>query len=142
MIAKPITYKELESAIRAAFKDDPKMIDIYDPFAKVESIGDIVTDIVTKIKTHPNPQINGLYEKNKLIGFFIRAGGLLVSFGIAVEYRIRKFKNQFWKLVRVEFKGIFKCYLWTNNQRAIKWLQKMGMLVTNCDERLTELTFK
>lgn len=140
MIARIITYKELEAAVRISFKDDNKILSLYDPLVMPETIEDIVSDVVKKVKTHPKIVLNGLYDKNKLIGFFIRAGGLLVSFGLAVEYRVRKFKQQLWKLIRNEFKGIFKCYLWTNNQRAIQFLQKMGMIVTNFDERLTELT--
>lgn len=140
MIAKIIDYNELEKAIRVAFKDDKDMLTLYDPLVTVENVEDIVSDIVKKIKTHGKSVIKGLYEKNKLAGFFIRAGGLLISFGIAVEYRVRKFKNKLWQLIIDEFKGIFKCYLWTTNQRAIKFLQKCGMIVTNSDERLTELT--
>lgn len=140
MIAKTIEYREFEKAIRSAFKDDPDMLTLYDPLAHVKSLDDIVNDIVKKIKTHGKAVVKGLYEKNKLAGFFIRVGGLLVSFGIAVEYRVRKFKNKLWQLIREEFKGIFKCYLWTTNQRAIKFLQKCGMVITNSDERLTELT--
>jgi hypothetical protein len=140
MIAKTIEYNELEKAIRVSFKDDKDILTLYDPLVKTETVEDIVSDIVKKIKTHGKVIIKGVYEKNKLIGFFIRAGGLLVSFGIAVEYRVRRFKNKLWQLIREEFKGIFKCYLWTTNQRAIKFLQKCGMIVTNSDERLTELT--
>ena len=140
MIARTIDYKELEKAIRVAFKEDKDILNLYDPLATVESVEDIVSDIIKKIKTHGKAVIKGLYEKNKLSGFFIRAGGLLISFGMAVEYRVRKYKNKLWQLIRDEFKGIFKCYLWTTNQRAIKFLQKCGMVITNSDERLTELT--
>lgn len=140
MIAKTITYKELGEAIKIAFAEDAKIYELYDPNVIVENVDQISEDIIRKLKTHNNIILKGIYDKNKLIGFFVRAGGLLVSFSLAVQYRTRKYLNNFWRLIQREFKGIFKCYLWSKNQRAIKFLQKHGAIITNWNDLLTELT--
>lgn len=140
MIAKAITYKELEKAIKIAFDGDDKIYGLYDPNAIVTNLEEISADIVKKIKTHEKAVLKGIYEKNKLIGFFVRAGGLLVSFSLAMQYRVRKYLNSFWQLIKEEFRGIFKCYLWSKNQRAIKFLCKHGAIITNSNNLLTELT--
>jgi hypothetical protein len=140
MIAKTITFKELDEAIRVAFSEDKKIYELYDPNVVVENVDQISEDIIKKLKTHSGIVLKGVYEKNRLIGFFVRAGGLLVSFSLAMQYRVRKYLNNFWHLIREEFKGIFKCYLWSKNKRAIKFLQKHGAIITNWNDLLTELT--
>lgn len=140
MIAKTITYKELEGAIKVAFDGDTGIYKMYDPKVIVSNTNEISSDILKKVKTHGDAILKGVYDKNKLIGFFVRVGGLLVSFSLAVSYRVRKYLNNFWHLIKEEFKGIFKCYLWNKNERAIKFLKKHGMVITNWNEYLTELT--
>lgn len=140
MIAKTITYSELDLAIKTAFDGDSKIYEMYDPKAIVTNTDEISNDIIKKVRTHDKAILKGVYDKNKLIGFFVRVGGLLVSFSLAVPYRIRKYLNNFWQLIREEFKGTFRCYLWNQNKRAIRFLKKHGMIITNWNELLTELT--
>lgn len=140
MNARPITYKQLEQAIKIAFNGDEDIFKYYDSSSKVETVEDIAIDIIKKIQTHDEIVIKGVYDKNKLVGFYVIARRLLISFSLSVSYRVRKYLNEFWSLIREEFKGVFKCYLWTDNVRAIKFLIKHGMRVTNYNNTLTELT--
>lgn len=142
MIAKTITYKELELAIKVAFADDPKIIELYDPNVVVNSVDDIAGDILRKVKDHGEVQIKGVYDKNKLVGYFIRRGGLLISFGISMEYRLRQFKRGLFDIIKKDFRGMFICFLWSKNVRAIRYLEKNGMKVMQTDHQLTKLIYK
>lgn len=142
MIAKTITYKELEGAIKIAFSDDPKIFEIYDPNVKVSSVEEIAENIMSKVKDHGSVQLKGVYDKNKLVGYYIRGKGMLISFGLCMEYRVRKFKNKLFDLIKQDFKGTFVCFLWSVNIRAIVWLQKQGMQVIQTDHQLTKLIYQ
>jgi len=141
MIAKEITYKELESAIRIAFENDKEIIELYDPRVNASSINEIVEDILKKVKDHGTIQLKGVYDKGELIGFYVRGKGMLMSFGLAVKYRVRKFKRHFFDLIKRDFKGTFICFLWSVNVRAIKWLEKNDMKVVASDSRITKLIY-
>jgi len=141
MISKPITYDQLEEAIKISFKDDKFIIELYDPNVEVSSVDDIAIDIVRKVKEHGKVQMKGVYDKNKLVGYFIRGGGMLISFGIAVEYRLRQFKRGLFDIIKKDFKGMFICFLWSKNVRGIRYLEKNGMKVMDSDRQLTKLIY-
>jgi len=142
MTTKPITYPQLEKAIKIAFEGDKEVLSIYDPNVIVNSVEDIVIDIVGKIKGFGEVQIKGVFDKNKMVGYFIRRGGLLISFGISVEYRLRQFKRNLFDLIKKDFRGMFMCFLWSTNARAIRYLIKNGMTVIETDHQLTKLVYK
>lgn len=142
MISKPITYDQLEEAIKISFKDDKFIIELYDPNVVVTSVDDIAADIIRKVKEHGKVQMKGIYDKNKLVGYFIRGGGMLISFGIAVEYRLRQFKRGLFDIIKKDFKGMFVCFLWSKNVRGIRYLEKNGMKVMDSDRQLTKLIYQ
>lgn len=127
MTTKEITYPLLEQAIRIAYREDRKIVDFYDSNVVVNSVGDIVTDIVRKIKGFEAPVLRGVYEKNCLIGYFVYQGKMLISFSISVRYRVRKYLREFFGLINKELKKDFVCFLWRRNKRAIRWLEKNGL---------------
>lgn len=139
MISKEITYNQLKEAIRISFENDKHITSVYDPNVKVESIDDIVNDVLRKLSDYPSLEYRGIYDKQKLVGYFVRKGGMLISFSICVEYRVRKFKRNFFSLIKEDFKGMFICFLWSKNVRAIRWLLKMGMEEMHSDNLLTKL---
>lgn len=142
MISKIITYDQLEKAIKISFEGDKEVLSIYDPNVVVNSADDIAVDILRKVKDHGEVQIKGVYDKNKLIGYFIRRGGMLISFGISMEYRLRQFKRGLFDIIKKDFRGMFICFLWSKNVRAIRYLEKNGMKVMQTDHQLTKLIYK
>jgi hypothetical protein len=142
MISKPITYDQLEEAIKISFKDDKFAIELYDPNVVVTSVDEIADDIIRKVKEHGKVQMKGIYDKNKLVGYFIRGGGMLISFGISVEYRLRQFKRGLFDIIKKDFKGMFVCFLWSKNIRGIRYLEKHGMKVMDSDRQLTKLIYQ
>jgi hypothetical protein len=139
MIAKEITYSQLDKAIEIAFMEDKHIYSLYDPNVKIETVQDIVWDIPRKIKGFNNPILRGVYERDELIGYFVYQGKMLISFSMAMKYRTRKYLREFFNLINKELKGEFVCYLWKRNLRAIKWLQKNGLEVFDYMEDVAKL---
>jgi|ERR1700748_256805 len=141
MIVKDISGDEFKKAISIAFSNDSQILSLYDPNVTVESVEEIVQDIIKKVTEHGNVQCKGIYDKNKLVGYFVRGAGMLISFGLCVQYRVRKYKKELFALIKEDFKGMFVCFLWSKNVRGIRYLEKCGMKVIQTDYQLTKLIY-
>lgn len=134
MIAKTIPFNKLKQAIAISFDGDNKIFDLYDPTKQVETLEEIVEDISRKILGYEDAIFYGIYEKNKLIGYFARQQSLLISFSLAMQYRTRSNLREFFRLMKTTIKKPFICFLWAKNIRAAKYLMKNKMeLVSNND---------
>lgn len=145
MIAKTINNDQFKKAIRIAFEGDTAIVSLYDPHKKIDSIEDIVKDIHFKISTFnelsnlSEVQIKGLYEKGKLVGYYVFKPSLLISFSLNVQYRTRPYLKAFWRLVKRDLNSRFVCNLFTRNIRAIRFLCKMGLEVIGSNNLITNL---
>jgi hypothetical protein len=144
MVSKYINQEEFKQAIKVAFVNDTAVFTLYNPNTPVRTVEDIIKDISTRIHADvTNAEIKGVYDKNTLVGYYVidMPHKTLVSFGLNIGYRKRKYLKKFWSLIRTDLKGIFQCFLWSRNARACKWLQKNGMKIIAADNLLTHLTF-
>ena len=140
MNTKKINSIEFQKAIRVAFDKDEKIYSMYCPNVKVENIDDIVKDISHRIwKGEGRATINGVYEKGELIGYYVYRDHLLISFGLNVKYRVRKYLREFYSSIKKELGGHFTCFLWSKNIRGIKWLIKNGMGIVEQNNLITQL---
>ena len=136
MTPKQISYNQLRKAIEVSFNNDNFIFDFYDPNSKVENLTEIVDDILNKINTYEKPFYFGIYDKEKLIGYFVYKESQLISFALAKEYRVRKYLREFFKIIKNQIKGHFSCVLWAKNTRAIKYLLKHKMEVIKQNDEL------
>lgn len=145
MIAKIINNDQFKEAIKIAFQEDKDLHKFYDPNKRVDTIDDIVNDVHFKVSEFnsmglsADVEIKGLYEKGKLVGYYVFRPSLLISFSLNVQYRTRPYLKSFWGLIKKDLERGFNCYLWSKNIRAVKWLQKMGMQIVSIDNLLTKL---
>jgi len=139
MIAKEIDNRQLKLAISVGFDGDHKVVSLYDPNVPVSSIADVQADILRKLNELDELKIMGVFDKSKLIGYYVCRGGLLISFALSVSFRTRSYLRKFFALINAEFQGCFVCLLWTKNERGIKWLVKNGMQVAARDNNITQL---
>jgi len=138
MIPKQISYNQLRKAIEVSFNNDNFIFDFYDPNTKVENIEEIVNDVLKKINTYEIPFYFGVYDKEKLIGYFVYKENQLISFALAKEYRVRKYLREFFKIIKNQIKGHFMCLLWKKNIRASKYLLKNKMEIINENEQVIQ----
>lgn len=139
MTSKEITYDQLEAAIRIAFLNDRDIFKFYDKNVIVTNLDELSNDIMEKIKGYPEAKFMAIYEKDKLIGYFVYMDGTLISFGLNVEYRVRKSLRDFFKHIKKTIKGRFYCTLWSRNIRAVKYLMKQGMQIIDTNPHITKL---
>lgn len=142
MRTKEITYESLKDAINISFKRDKDIYDLFDPNVKVNCIEEIVENVSEKILTYGgNCHYIGVYEKEKLIGYFVYREKQLISFALDVPYRQRKYLREFFRIIKTKISGHFMALLWNKNIRAIKYLQKHGMNVINQNSQITQLAY-
>lgn len=140
MNAKEINNTQFKDAIRVAFSNDKDVFALYCPLVEVQNVDDIVDDISRRIgEDGKEATIKGVYEKSKLVGYYVYDKHTLVSFALNVEYRTRKYLNNLFSLIRSDMKGSLQSFQWTKNIRAIRYLCKQGMKIGNQDELITHL---
>lgn len=142
MISKLLSDKLFKEAIAVGFEGDDDIYDLYCPGISVNAVSDIVNDIFDRIKSDVREIIiKGVFDKNKLIGYYAYSQRTLVSFALNIQYRKRKHLQEFWETIRKDLRGGFQAFMWTRNQRGIKWLQKNDMKIVATDNLLTHLIF-
>jgi hypothetical protein len=144
MISKIINNDQFCDAIKIAFDKDDKIFSLYCPLVEVKKLEDIVNDISDRIKSDvPCATIKGVYDKNKLIGYYVYDLEVksLVSFGLNIEYRKRKYLKEFFSLIRDDLKGRWQILLWSRNIRGIKWLIKNGLKINSENNLITHLIY-
>lgn len=130
----------MRDGIRQAFEDDKVIFDFSDPNCKATSIEELCLDIDRKLDEHeasyPCKYVK-VYSSNKVVGYFFYRKNIktLISFGINKKYRGKK---DFFNIIAKEL-GSFSSYVFTRNQRAIKWMQKNGMIIKYQDNKITML---
>ena len=142
MISKEIKYEGLYNAIKTSFEEDRNIVKLYDPNVQVESIDDVVNDINRKIfEIKEHCIFKGVYEREKLIGYYVYAELILISFSLSSQYRTRGYLRDFFSLIRRDLGKKFICKLWSKNTRAIKWLLKNNLEIIEEKDNITELIY-
>lgn len=143
MTTQTIPYNQLEKAVRISFENDKDMFKLYDKSVIVTNLEELIVDVMLKIKeysiTYPDTEFKAVYEKNKVIGYIVFKEETLISFALAIEYRQRKYLNEFFSLIKRELRGHFCCTLWSRNVRAVKWLLGMGLRIYDTNPHVTIL---
>lgn len=139
MMVRSIEYEQLKPFIKIVFKDDNKIFDYYDPNVNPVSVEEIIQDIYKKVGEYADANIYGVYDKSKPIGYIVSKGNRLISFGLAMEYRFRKYLNNFFNIIKGLLGSNFYCLLWTRNIRATKWLVKNGMKAIYHDNQIVKV---
>lgn len=143
MISKEATYDQLEKAVRIAFDNDKEMFKMYDKNVVVTTTDELVADIMRKIKDYPAVYPDTVFkivvDKSKPVGYIVFKQETLISFGLCMEYRKRKYLNEFFGLIKKDLRGHFCCTLWSRNIRAVKWLLRNGLKIYDTNPQVTIL---
>lgn len=139
MKIKKISYSQLKEAIRVAFDGDSEIFNLYDPNVSVSSIDELVNDVYWKISEYNDVDLFAVYEKEILIGYFVTSKKQLISFGLSVNYRLGKYVNNFYWMIKKKLGDDFFVLLWKKNVRAMRWLIKNGMAITFSQNQIIKL---
>lgn len=127
--------------IRKAFEGDDDILKYADPSETYDDIEALCKRIEEKLvehsKTYPCKFIT-VERDNEVVGyFFYRVSPVtLISFGINKNYRK---DNNFFAEIKRELGRDFDCYVFSRNERALKWLYKNGMKVLFQSDLITFL---
>lgn len=128
MRIEPINIDQLASSLQATYEGDYELVKYFDPGCAVSTWQDCCDAIEQKIKIHyPLASIRCVLDEDFPVGYYIIEKDMLISFGVRLSYRNREWLSAFWKKIKEEFHGPFSCLLYSNNTRAISWLQNSGM---------------
>ena len=139
MVVKKTTYNGISEAIKISFLGDKDLHKFYDPNVKVDGIEEIVNDIKGKLLTYKNSEYRVVMDKKSIAGYFVFSGSNLISFALAIQYRVRKYLREFMSLIKQETKIKMECLLWISNVRAIRWLEKNDFKITFVHNKIVKL---
>jgi hypothetical protein len=117
-------------AIKLAFIGDSEIQYNCDPDNPDKSQIGVVEDVYRKLMEYEDLFIGSfvvLNDEGKDVGFIYCLRGLLVSFGVSKSHRTKEFLPRVFDTIRETAGDEFDTYMWSRNERAIKWLERCGM---------------
>lgn len=129
----------MESTIRTAIKNaiegDDEIFKYCDPIYAESTVDELIDSIHKKILDYPKDYKDCFFSAfeidRKVVGyiFCIKSPNFLVSFALNKKYRTAEnLKQMFEEILDVFDNGHFESYMWARNERAIRWLEKCGMV--------------
>jgi hypothetical protein len=79
---------------------------------------------------------------NEPIGYFITYDNVLYSYAVAVRYRKMIILTRWWEEIKKMMPPLFATGLYENNTRAIEFLEKQGMIVSERRDNIVTLLSK
>jgi hypothetical protein len=136
---------ELNEAIKIAFINDTELLTKYH-IVENGTYEHCVKDTFNKIIQSSKEHILEWYliiKDSLIIGFTIVSIGYnyLYSFGINIKYRNNLILNEWFVKVKEILQNHFICELWEKNKRAINFLIKNGMEISNQENGVVTLKY-
>lgn len=140
---KKITIFELPKLVKISYEGDEDLLNKYhvDKFSledAVESTMGMIEETNGAVKM----QFFKVLLFNLEIGYLAIFENFLYSFGINIKFRAKNILMQYWDLIKKELGDSFITMLYPNNERAINWVKKQGMIeVDEVEEGLITLLY-
>lgn len=107
------------------FKGDTNLLSYYDPTSDVKNFDEAVMDIYHKLVDHSKDKKCEFVRDE--IGYIFYSGNLLISFCIKPAYRTKENLAYFGNLIKSKIGSHFDCFLFNRNEKAIGFLERIGM---------------
>lgn len=135
-----ISKPKLLELIRHSYQGDKDLCEKYHAIKGDEETLSLETmDMIENASKKLNLTYYKVLLNNNPIGYFAIADQLLYSFAINKKYRKKEILISWWASVKQVLGKAFTTALYTNNTRAIKFLEKNGMEVYQTDGNLITL---
>lgn len=129
---KAISIDDLEPLVRLSYDGDEYGLQHCHvaPFTLEEGV-ECTMNLIRQEAKEVSFRCFAVFYDKKPIGYVVYAYKILYSFAIAVKYRTKEVLTKWFdKIVEVLGDG-FVCFLYRNNERAIGFLERMGMKAVN-----------
>jgi len=124
-----ITKFELRKYVEIAYRGDNDLLDLYwgDGFSLQEAVNETMYGI-NETSKEVNMEYFCVLNDDEEIGYIAKFPNNLYSFSININHRTKQNLIEFWNRIKEVMEDGFICMLYPQNQRAIKWLEKCGMI--------------
>jgi len=127
-----ISKFELRDLVEFSYKGDRELLDKYwgDDFSLDEAVNETMR-MIDIVSQEAKMSYYAIEDDGHEIGYMCCIPNNLYSFGINIEYRTKRVKEEFWRVAKEVMGNSFICMLYPQNVRAIEFLKKMGMKVVD-----------
>lgn len=120
------------------FEDDVDLMKYYDPTSLVANRDQAISEIYHKLIQHARERECKFVGND--IGYIFYSGNLLISFCVKPACRNKENLEIFGKSMKKELGKHFKCVLFNQNTRGIRFLERIGMKKTKSNNLITLLS--
>jgi len=124
-----ITIFELRVLVEISYRGDIDLLDKYwgDDFNLEEAVNETMFMVKT-VNEETEVECYAVVLNDEEIGYVCKIPNNLYSFGININYRKKDVLIEFWDKVKELMEEGFICMLYPQNERAINFLKKQGMI--------------
>lgn len=138
---KKISVNELPELVKIAFTGDKDLCEKYYEF-RINEIGCINTTLMKIYEMRKRRKLDYykvVYAK-KPIGYVVAFDNFLYSFGIEMGSRKKEILVNWWNTITKVMPKQFATMLYAHNERAINFLKRNGMVLTDNDQENNVVT--
>ena len=134
MVAREVNYLKFIEYVKCAWMGDVNLPLFYDSSLSHKSFKGMVYDTYNKVmdlhKEDSKLKLIGIEYDDRMVGFLVysEAFNCLYSFGIKQDFRKKEVLKPLFFYITSKLKNGFFCMLNEHNTRAIRWLEKCGMV--------------
>lgn len=129
IILEKISNFELEPLVELAYRGDDDLLLKYwgDDFNLKDAVNETMW-MVREVSQEAPMDYYAVILDDEEIGYVCKIPNNLYSFGININYRTKNNLIEFWDKVKEVMEDSFICMLYPQNERAIRFLKKQGLV--------------
>jgi hypothetical protein len=127
------------------FKDDSDLLLYFDPLSCAKNNLEASIEIYSRLMKDHAEKGGCVFKRTESWFIFYKKTkwyqrNILISFCVKPEHRNKDNLEAFGYFIKREVGNHFNCYLYNNNTRAIRFLQKIGMNIVKSNNLITLLS--
>ncbi len=124
-----ITKFDLRKYVEIAYRGDNDLLDFYwgDGWSLQEAVNETMFGI-NQVSEEVEMEYFCVLNDEEEIGYIAKFPNNLYSFSININHRKKQNLIEFWDRIKEVMEEGFICMLYPQNSRAIKWLERCGMI--------------
>ncbi len=138
-----ISFGQLGRLVELSYENDQELFEKYHlkPMGFEDCVKSTMELIEDVAKIHDLIYYKILWN-NKPVGYFIIYGNILYSYAVAIRFRRKIILTRWWDEIKKMMPPLFATGLYENNTRAIEFLEKQGMIVSERRDNIVTLLNK
>jgi len=125
-----ISLSELRKYVEIAYRGDFDLLDKYwgEDFSLEEAVNETMF-LINQVAQKIDVDCYSVENDGEEIGYVVKFPNNLYSFSININHRTKKNLIEYWERIKEVMEDGFICFLYPQNTRAIKYLQRCGMKI-------------